>query len=462
MSVLLRKIEKIVGPIGLLTGEDANSRPGDWLGQSKCQAKAIVRPASTEELSQIMRLCHQANQSVVAAGGLTGLVHGADAGADELLISLERMTTVEAVDPIGRTLIVQAGAPLQKVQEAARESGLMFAVDFGARSSATIGGIIATNAGGNQVLRYGMMREQVLGIEAVLADGTIVSSMNTLLKNNTGYDLKQLFIGSEGTLGLVTRAVLRLLPQPKSENTALVAVESFDALTGFFRHLGEHFGGALTAFEVMWKEYYQLIAVDSGRHLPPLEPGAAFYIVVQSNGNDAEHDGEKFVSVLAGASESGLISDAAIAASKAQRDAIWNIREDIAGLTQALMPGAAFDVSLPIGKMNTYVEGLRRAIKRKWGDAAAHVVFGHLGDGNLHILVAPQPWSDEARHEVERLVYEPLASIGGSVSAEHGIGLEKRSWLHLSRSPEEIALMRTLKTALDPKGILNPGKIFAA
>jgi len=451
MPDLLALIEDIVGARGLITGDDVRQRPADWMGQTKCVAKAILRPASTDEVSKVLQLCNTHGQPVVAAGGLTGLVHGADASEDELVLSFERMTKIEDIDPIGRTLTVQTGAPLQKVGEAAAEQDLLFAVDFGARGTATIGGAISTNAGGNQVLRYGMMREQVLGLEVVLADGTVVSSMNTLLKNNAGYDLKQLFIGSEGTLGVVTRAVLRLSPMPKSENTALVAIDDFTALTDFFLHMGSRLGGALTAFEVMWKEHYQLIAIESGRHTPPIEAGHEFYVVIEANGIDADHDSEQFTRALEQAIENKIIADTAIASTKAQRSAIWAIREDVEALAMALMPCAVFDVSLPIREMQTYVADLKTAVHSTWGDAARMIVFGHLGDGNLHVIISARPWSEEARKRAEALVYEPLAKVGGSISAEHGIGLEKRSHLHLSRSAEEIALMRKLKKMLDPR-----------
>ncbi len=461
MSDLLNRIGDITGPKGLITGEDVHQRPADWMGQTRCNALAIVRPASTRELSQIMKICHELGQPVVAMGGLTGLVQGSAASPDEIVISFERMTDIENIDPIGRTITVQTGAPMQKVQEAAEEAGLMFAVDLGARGSATIGGNIATNAGGNQVIRYGMMREHVLGLEAVLADGTVVSSMNTLLKNNSGYDLKQLFIGSEGTLGLVTRAVLKLAPRPRSDNTAMVAVPDFAALTDFFRHVGDKLGGALTSFEVMWKEHYELVAIESGRHTPPLDAGETFYVVIEATGNDPDIDTDLFTRVLEQAVEAELVNDAAIASSKAQRDAIWNIREDIEALGKALLPAAVFDISLPITNMEAYVDRLKVSVRATWGDNARLIIFGHLGDGNLHVAISPRPWSDEAREQAEKMVYEPLAEIGGAVSAEHGIGLEKRDYLHLSRSQEEIALMRSLKMALDPKSILNPGKIFA-
>lgn len=248
MTQLLDQIAAIVGPKGLLTGEDAAMRAADWLGLTTCQAKAVVRPASTAELSAVMKLCQAAGQGVVAAGGLTGLVHGADCTADDIQISLERMRAVEAVDPVGRTMTVQAGIPVQAAQEAAEEHGLRFAVDWGGRGTATIGGGISTNAGGNSVVRYGMMRDNVLGIEAVLADGTVVSALNTLIKNNAAYDLKHLFIGTEGTLGIVTRAVLRLHSAPQSTNTAMLALNSFGAVQDLFVTLGKRLGSGLTAF----------------------------------------------------------------------------------------------------------------------------------------------------------------------------------------------------------------------
>ncbi len=460
MTEFLDEISSIVGAKGLLVGDDVRQRPEDWLGRGACQALAIVRPVSTAEVSAVLRACNKARQPIVPLGGMTGLVHGADAGPNEIMLSLERMRAIEEIDPIGRTLITQAGAVLQTVQEAATEERLQFALDLGARGACTIGGNIATNAGGNQVVRYGMMREQVLGLEAVLADGTIMSSMNTSLKNNAGYDLKQLFIGSEGTLGIVTRAVLRLHPKLVSKNTSLIGVSSFEALIGLFSLVGEQLAGALTAFEVMWQDYYRLIAVDSGRHTAPLSGDHAYYVIIEVQGSHADEDAEQFARALSLATDRGLINDAVIAQSEAQSQAIWNIREDIAGLAGALMPLCTFDVSLPIRTMENYVGNLRLAVRNRWGDTAKIIVFGHLGDGNLHIIVSVGDDSEDTQREMEQLVYAPLQEIGGSISAEHGIGLEKRNYLGVSRSPAEIDLMRKLKKSLDPNNILNPHKIF--
>lgn len=459
MNVPLNDIEAIVGPGNVLTGGDVSQRTVDWMSGAQCQAGAIVRPADTDELSAVLRLCHAADQPVVTHGGLTGLVHGAEATSEELAISLERMNAIEAVDTVGGTMTVQAGAALQKVQEAADAVDRQFALDLGARGSCTIGGNIATNAGGIRVIRYGMMRQQVLGLEAVLADGTVISSMNRMLKNNAGFDLKQLFIGSEGTLGIVTRAVLRLQPSTPDIQTALVACPSFEAVTGLLARMDSALGGSLAAFEVMWQSHYRLLTEESGRHNPPLPMGSPFYVILESLGSDGQSHAAQFSRALESALESDLIGDAVLAQSDAQRQGIWAIREDIEGLIQALSPLFTFDVSLPIPEMAQYVETLERALRRHWPNGRM-VTFGHLADGNLHISVGVGDPSQETRRAVERMVYAPLAELGGSISAEHGIGLEKRDYLSISRSAEEIALMRTLKQALDPKGLLNRHKVL--
>ena len=459
MTQLLDQIAQIVGPQGLITGVDVSERAADFMGFTRCQAKAIVRPASTEELSAVMKLCHAAGQTVVAAGGNTGLVQGTACTPDDVQVSLERMRGVGEIDPVGRTMVVDAGCVVQTAQDAAEAHGLKFAVDWGARGSATIGGGISTNAGGNSVVRYGMMRDNVLGLEAVLADGTIISSMNVLIKNNAAYDLKQLFIGSEGTLGIVTRAVLKLQPAPLTTQTAMLACADFAAVQRLFVEVGRQLGPGLTAFEVMWASFYEPM-VASGRHTPPLPPGHGCYVIAEMSGTDPEADPARFEAVLGGLIESGVVADAVVASSEAQAEQIWAIRDDIPGLMAFTMPSVTFDISLPIRDMDRYVAELREAAEAEYGEALKLVVFGHIGDGNLHILMGAQPFTADTKHRIEELVYTPLAALGGSVSAEHGIGIEKRDWLTISRSAQEIALMKTLKAALDPKGILNPGKVL--
>ena len=375
------------------------------------------------------------------------------------MLSLERMKSISAVDTINRTVTVDAGVPLQKVQEAAEDAGLLFPLDLGARGSCTIGGNIATNAGGNSVIRYGMIREQLLGVEAVLADGTIISSLNRVIKNNTGYDLKQLFIGSEGTLGIVTRAVLRLRPLPRSSNTAMVAIDEFDHLGRFLTDMDAALGGTLSAFEVMWNDFYQLIVTEVGNHGEPLKPAHRFYVLLESTGGHEKGDRDRFQDALQEAFSAELIVDAVIAQSKQQRADLWAIRDDIEGLTQAFFPPLVFDISLDIQQMDDYVNEVREQLSTRW-PASRMVVFGHLGDGNIHLVLTVGSHEPGEVHAVETIIYEALGRRRGVISAEHGIGLDKREYLQHSRSPDEIALMKTLKHALDPKGLLNPGKIF--
>ena len=459
MNNLLKEIEEIVGAAGVLLGEDVAARSDSWPPMGGCQAKAIIRPSSTREVSGVLKLCHAAGQAVVTHGGLTGLVGGARAGQDEIVLSLERMKALEQVNTVNRTITVDAGVPLQMVQEAAEDAGLLFPLDLGARGSCTIGGNIATNAGGNSVIRYGMIRDQLLGIEAVLADGMIISSLSEVIKNNTGYDLKQLFTGSEGTLGIVTRAVLRLRPLPCSINTALVAIESFEFLGRFLADMDSALGGTLSAFEVMWNDFYRLIVGDGSEHGQPLGSDHGFYVLLESTGGHEESDKFRFEAALEAALESELIVDAVISQSKQQRQDLWAIRDDIVGLTQKLVSPIVFDISLGIPDMDEYVDEVRQQLSARWPESRM-VVFGHLGDGNIHLGITVGSHDPVEVHAVEVIVYEALGRRHGVISAEHGIGLDRREFLKHSRSENEIALMKTLKQALDPKGILNPGKIF--
>jgi FAD/FMN-containing dehydrogenase len=454
---LISRLIAAVGPSGVLRGEDVSSRPNHAWGQGSCPAKAIVRPASTAEVSEVMRLCHQANQTVVPWGGLSGLVDGITCTADDIVLSVERMKTVESFDMEAGTMTVQAGVVLQTVQERAAAEGWLFAVDLGARGSANVGGLIATNAGGNSVLRYGMMREQVLGLEVVLADGTVISSMHEMLKNNAGYDLKHWFIGSEGTLGIVTRAILRLRPLPRSVDTALVAVDSFSNLTCLLKRLGQDLDGKLSSFEVMWPEHYGFLTRETGKHQEFLPGHYAYYALVESTGADAARNEEQFMEVLGALMEEEIVADAVICQSSQQAKQLWEMRDDVEALVQAIAPPAVFDLSLPLREVEAYLATLKEALAADFPGTRL-MVFGHLGDGNIHLGIGPAP----DRQAIEALVYERLGAVHGSVSAEHGIGLEKRAYLKHSRSPQEIALMRSVKAAFDPSGILNPGKILSA
>jgi len=460
VPAVIGKIRELVGESGVLTGDDVASRAASWVRQTPMIAAAIARPANTEEVAALLRFCHEVGQTVVPLGGNTGLVEGATSTENDIVLSLERMHRVESLDAAGATMTAQAGVLLQVAKDHASEAGFMFAMDFGARGSATIGGCIATNAGGNGVIRYGMMREQVLGLEVVLADGTVLSSMNRMLKNNAGYDLKQLFIGTEGTLGVVTRAVLRLRPELRSQNTALAAVDDYEKVPLLLQQLGSALGGTLSAFEVLWADFYDAVLDGSDQHTAPVSRGHPFYVLAEARGGDQEADGLRFQGALEEALEAGLIVDASFATNLQQREAMWAIRDDIPNLAEQLEPMIVFDVSLPISVAADYAAGVHARLRERWPDTYRGTTFGHLGDGNLHFLLTIGSDDHDEQQAVMEVVYSELQPYGGSISAEHGIGLEKRSFLHYSRSDVEIAMMRRLKKALDPKSILNPGKIF--
>ena len=450
---IVELLETALGGDGVVYADALRERATSYWDPSPTQARCLVRPGSASELSDVMRLCHERRQSVVVQGGLTGLVEGAVSGPGDVIVSLERMNRVESIDEWDGIAVVEAGAVLQAVQEHVAGNGLLFPLDFGARGSATIGGAVATNAGGLNVLRYGMMRNLVLGLEAVLADGTVVSSMNQMLKNNTGYDLKQLFIGSEGTLGIVTRVVIRLHPQTTSRQTAMLAVEDFESVVRLLQAMRSGLAGTLSAFEVMWNNYFRSVTGDNG-HAAPLSRDHAYYVLAEAEGVNPDADDERFLAVLEAQLEAGGVADALIPKSETERDALWLIREEF----DSALPAYIYDVSMPINAMPTYVDRLEHGIE-SWRNDASCDVFGHIADGNLHLFVRPSD-KDEYREAADRIVYESLQGLGGSISAEHGIGIEKRHWLGATRSDAEIELMRALKRTLDPANILNPGKIL--
>ena len=426
----------------------------DWSGTSPTAPSALVRPRSTEQVSAALAICDRHGQGVVTQGGLTGLAGGAVPRPGDVALSLERMTGVDEIDHAAATMTVRAGTTLEAAQQAALDAGFELTYDLGARGTATVGGNVATNAGGNRVVRYGMTREHVLGLEGVLADGTVVSSLNKLLKNNAGYDVKQLFIGTEGTLGVVTRVVLRLRPAPASRTTALLACPDYDAVLAnltAFRRLPH-----LSAFEVMWPAYYDVIADRRGGVTPPIAIGEGRAALVELTGDEADGDLELMESMIAQAIGTGTVTDAFLARSAADTEAIWAMRE--AGPTDGIAGLLHFDVGLPTGEIDRFVAAVEERLARRWPGVSVYP-FGHIADGNVHCNPTVGTDDPAVVEQIDRIVYDTVAEFGGSVSAEHGIGTVKRPYLDRSRSEAEIALMRRLKQALDPNGILNPGKV---
>ena len=452
---ILEDLRKLVGPQHVLVGEDVAARTIALGRDIPSQALAIVRPGTVEEVSGVLQLCHHNGISVVPHGGRTGMVYGCQTEPEQIALSLERMNEIESVDPVNRTMQVQAGVVLQTAQEKADEVDLYFPVDLGARGTAMIGGIISTNAGGLNVLHYGMTRENILGLEAVLADGTIVTSLNGLIKNNTGYDMKHLFIGTEGTLGIVTRAVLRLRPKPVSRHTAMLGVMEYSGVTGILKLADQQLN--LTSFEVMWDSFYRLSTEHTATGSPPMEEHYPYYVLLESSGAGSKEEKERFEQVMLSFMETGLAGDGIVAQSEKQRLELWKIRDNTEPLLQ---PGSVhFDVSLPISVIDRYLEAVMKEINRLYPDATI-APFGHLGDNNLHLVVFGDATDQSAPEKIKGIVYEQLSPYHGAVSAEHGIGLDKKAYLPLSRNQQEIGLMKLLKRSLDPKNILNPGKIF--
>ena len=414
---------------------------------------ALLRPRTVEAISAAMAICHRYGASVVPQGGMTGLAGGANPRSSDIVLSLELLNQIEEIDSEASTITLQAGCVLQHAQEAVAAVGLLLPIDLGSRGSCQIGGIISTNAGGLRVIRYGMTRDNLLGLEVVLADGTILSNLGKMVKNNTGYDLRHLFCGSEGTLGVITRAVLRLRPLPSARNTALVALPNYQSvialLSGARRHLQE-----LSAFEVMWGSYLSFSQKCEGIELFAVPP--PFSVILEVEACHAPNS--DFTEFLADALEDGILENAFIAQSDREAQNFWSVREGHA-MDAALPDLINLDVSMQLGHIGSFAEACADALGVRF--PTAHVSFyGHIGDSNLHVAIAGYKGGEASSSIIEEIVYGLVRDFKGSISAEHGIGTLKRPYLGHSRSAAEIATMRTIKMALDPKQIMNPGKVL--
>lgn len=460
------RLRGIVGSAQVLQGGDLSAYEIDWRKRWRGRARLVVRPGSTEETAAVVRACAEFGASIVPQGGNTGLVGASvpDDSGTQVLLHLGRLNRVREIDAANLTMTVEAGCLLQAVQEAAAAQGLLFALSLAAEGSCTIGGNLATNAGGTQVLRYGNARELCLGLEVVTADGEVWNGLSGLRKDNTGYDLRDLFIGSEGTLGVITAATLKLHPQPATRSTALATLNWLDEAVAFLSLARERLGAALTGFEVMNRFSLELVA----RHFPQLAqplPGAPWTVLLeQSSSEGAAEAAQRFEDLLALAFERGLIADAAVAASIEQSRTMWHLRESIP-LAQSLEGlNIKHDISVPISRIPAFVRATDEALERALPGVRL-VDFGHLGDGNLHYNVqAPEGEPADLfliEHEdaVNRVVYDAVTAHGGSISAEHGIGALKRDELALRKSPVALKLMRAVKQALDPQGRMNPGRV---
>ncbi len=458
----LQELLDQLGPVAVLVGDAVPVRNhNDYSGLAPSTPLAVVRPADTAGVATALRICHAHGIGVVPQGGLTGLCGGARAGANEIALSLERLVGIEEIDTAAATMTVAAGTPLETVQQAALNAGFFCPLDLGARGSCAIGGNLSTNAGGNRVIRYGMAREMVLGVEAVLADGTVVNSLNKMIKNNAGFDLKHLFIGSEGTLGVITRIVLRMFPKAGSSVVAMCACEDYAAVLRLLGAARSGLGPLLSAFEVMWPDYWNR-AVGELRARNPFagdDTPYGAYVLIEALGTDPESDLPRFESWMEKLLEEGVVPNAVVAQSLAEEQALWGVRDACGELHQTWPGHLAFDIGLPQTAMDDYARACKAELAVKVPGLES-VFYGHIGDGNVHIVAYRAGDKEQPKDAVEEVVYGLVQQYGGTVSAEHGIGTIKRRWLGHARSPEQIALMRTLKNAMDPKGILNPGKVL--
>ncbi|AGC77498.1 FAD/FMN-containing dehydrogenase [Nonlabens dokdonensis] len=430
-----------------------------WHMDEPLKALCVLLPKNTEQVSKIMKVCYQNDLPVVTHGGLTNLVGSTETIGNEVVISTERLNRIEEIDKASRTITVQSGVILENIHNATEEEGLLFPLNFGARGSAQIGGIVSTNAGGLRVLKYGMTRQLVLGLEAVTVEGTVISSMKKIIKDNSAYDLKQLFIGSEGTLGIITKVILKLEELPKSRNAAFIGFDNYDAVVTFLKYCDSKLAGKLSGFELIWKNsYVQMTSVNESVR-PPLPYDYNYYVLIESLGGNQFNDQNEFQNLLEQALEEELILDAVMANSQSDVEWFFRIREDVNNLVDFMEHDQHFDISLPIPYIGSYIEERYNSLRKIKGVNQVYA-FGHVADGNIHFMVGKSNLSTELKKRIDHCIYDGLQKIGGSVSAEHGIGLHKKDYLHLCRNEEEINLMRLLKTTMDPKGLLNPRKIL--
>lgn len=464
---LLERLAAIVGARNVVTDADAMAPYlKEWRNLFHGRSRAVVRPGSTEEVAEVVRLAAATGTPLVAQGGNTGLV-GAQipvAEGRELVLSLQRLDKVRAADPDGNTMTVEAGVTLLRAQEAAEAVGRLFPLSLPSEGSCTIGGNLSTNAGGTAVLAYGNARELCLGLEVVLADGRIWNGLRRLRKDNTGYDLKDLFIGAEGTLGIVTAAVLKLFPRPAARATAFLAVPDPHAALALLNLARQAGGGTVTSFELMPRVGLEFVLRHAQNVRDPLAEASPWYVLIEVSAQSASGLDEAFEALLAEAMEHGLVTDAAIAGSLEQRAAFWRLREMLSEVQGIEGGSIKHDVSVPVKDVPAFLE---RAIARmhELVPGCRPVPFGHLGDGNIHFNISQPVGADKqaflARwNELSGAVHGIVQDMEGSISAEHGIGRLKRHMLVEVKDPVELSLMRTLKQALDPQGILNPGSLL--
>lgn len=466
MNITLEAFARIIGAAQVLTGADAMRYGEEVTGHYPSTPCAVLRPGSTAEVSEILKVAHRDGIAIVPAGGRTGLT-GATKAEGAVMLSLERMNRVRSLNPVARTISAEAGVVISTLHDRAAEHGLDFPLWFGARGSATVGGVLSTNAGGSNVLRYGNTRALCLGVEAVMADGGVLNLMSALHKDNSGYDLRDLLIGAEGTLAVITAATLKLVPAAKARATAVLGMQSLEAALGVLNRLQEATGGLVEAFEYMPDTYQRRLRAmrpELGYNLSDIHPVSILVEIGATAPRDTTPDDDGalplqdlLMAALEPALEDGTVSDAILASSEEQRQAIWARREAAASITLGPEPFIDTDIALPLDKVAAFLSRIEPELQRL-DPGAGNIVVGHLGDGNLHYSALPTRDDPALYDAVVEAVEEIVSDLGGSFSAEHGIGLMKQPSMARRKDPVALDVMRAIKAALDPKNILNPGK----
>jgi FAD/FMN-containing dehydrogenase len=467
IPALLERLESVVGERGLVAPAEQEPYLVDWRGQYHGKAAAVVKPADTREVARVVELLAARRVAMVPQGGNTSLCGASvpDGSGTQVVINLSRMNRVRAVDTDNNTMTVEAGCVLASLQQEADRHDRLFPLSLGAEGSCEIGGNLSTNAGGTAVLRYGNTRELVLGLEVVLPDGRVWDGLRGLRKDNTGYDLKHLFVGAEGTLGIVTAAVVKLFPKPRSQATAFVAVESPAAAVALLGRLRQACGERITGYELIARVCVDLVLAHMPGTRDPLAERHPWYVLIELSDSAAGEGVKRLLQEsLEEAAGEGLLRDAALAGSEAQRAALWKLREDVSEAQKQDGPSIKHDVSVPVSRVPRFIEQADAALAKRFPGIRI-VAFGHVGDGNIHYNCgkaerqAAEAFFDEAP-QVNRVVYDIVTSLGGSISAEHGLGALKREEIRRYKGALELELMARIKAALDPHGLMNPGKVL--
>ena len=457
---IISLFENILDKSSIVTGENLKSRFYHiWKTDLPLEAVCLLLPKDTDQVSGILKICNDNDQEVVIHGGLTNLVGSTKSTNKQVVISLEKMNNIIEIDEKGKTVTCESGVIIEDIINSVKEKNLLLPLNFGARGSAQIGGAVSTNAGGLRVFKYGMTRNLVLGLEAVLPDGTVISSLKKLMKDNTGYDLKQFFIGSEGTLGIVTKVILRLYQHPKTRYTALAVTDDYQKVLSLLKFMEYKISNNLTAFELLWNDTYKQMVSDKTMYNKYLPDNYKYYVLIEYMGGDFENDYDTFEKAIMQAIDQGIVDDAVLGKDEKEQQNIWGIREDVAVLAEEKKYDQQFDISIPVTQIGEIIDKTINELKNCKG-VETIFPFGHVADGNIHFIIGKDSDDDDLKSKINEIIYSNTELVKGSISAEHGIGLDKKKYLKKSRSKDEIELMKLIKKSIDPKNILNPGRVF--